>query len=492
MNMQKIEELVKLVDEVNGKGRFKPEQESLEQFRCPKWYRNDKFGIFIHWGVYSVPAFGTEWYPRFMYMKGTKEFEHHRKTYGDQKIFGYKDFIPMFKAEKFNPAVWADLIAESGAKFVVPVAEHHDGFQMYKSEISSLNSVELGPKRDIIGELSCEFAKRNLTLGVSSHRAEHNWFFSEGMKFDSDVRDAKNCDLYGVHDEFPGTMPITEHHLYQLNLPSVKAQKDWLARTVELVNNYKPSLIYFDWWINSLGYKDVLKKFVAYYYNKCDEWGIEGAINYKYQAMTPDTGIFDVERGQLAEIFPQFWQTDTATAKNSWGYTENNDFKNSNDLICDLVDVVSKNGALLLNIGPRPDGSITDEDQKLLRDIGRWLKVNGEAIYDSRPHITFGEGPTKVSDGAFTDTNRQAFTTSDIRFTTKENVIYAIVLGGNLDGVFKSHSLAKLSNNAPLAIKKVELLGYGEIEFQWTTDSLRCELPEQERSNTPYVIKVIS
>ena len=186
------------IDEVIARGRFKPDWASLQQHRTPQWFEDAKFGIFVHWGVYSVPSFGSEWYSRNMYIQGSKEFEHHVKTYGPQKEFGYKDFIPMFKAERFDPNAWADLFRQAGARYVVPVAEHHDGFQMYKSRLSHWNAVEMGPHRDVLGELSKAFNERGLVNGASSHRVEHWFFMGHGKEFDSDIHEPlKRGDFYG-------------------------------------------------------------------------------------------------------------------------------------------------------------------------------------------------------------------------------------------------------------------------------------------------------
>jgi len=482
------QQMRKTVDEVIARGPFDASDASLENYKCPAWYRNGKFGIFIHWGVYSVPAFGNEWYPRNMYVPETREFEHHVKTYGPQNKFGYKDFIPMFTAEKFDAAEWARLFRDAGARFAVPVAEHHDGFAMYPSALNPWNSAAMGPRRDVVGELAAAFAQHDITLGLSSHRAEHYWFFNEGMQFDSDVRDPQFASLYGMGGEMSaGHGP---HPSYHSNMPSAAVQEDWLVSTCEFVEKYRPRLVWFDWWINNIGYRKPLREFLAYYYNRCAEWGIGGAINYKYQALSPEMAVFDVERGQLDKIYPLFWQNDTAVAKNSWGFTHNQEYKEPVAIIADLIDVVSKNGALLLNIGPRPDGTIPEGDAHILREIGKWLAVNGEAIYNTRPHLAFGEGPTKVAEGAFTDTNRTAFTSGDIRFTRNEDTLYAIGLARDVEGLFRSYTLALNHNYAPHVIHSVELLGHGPLTFTRDADSLRVKLPAGEASTMPFVLKL--
>ncbi|HHU72222.1 MAG TPA: alpha-L-fucosidase, partial [Clostridiales bacterium] len=393
-----MKEYLRQIDKVIKEGRFKDNWDSLSQYRIPQWYKEMKFGIFIHWGIYSVPAFANEWYSRNMYIQGTKEFEHHVKTYGPHKEFGYKDYIPMFTADKFNPKEWADLFKEAGARYVIPVGEHHDGFQMYASDISHWNAAKMGPKRNILGELKEAIEGNGMIMGTSTHRAEHWFFMGHGKEFDSDIKEPlERGDFY-----WPAMKEYDHHDLYSPS-PSEEFLEDWLVRCCEIVDRYKPSIMYFDWWIEHNAFKPYLKKFAAYYYNRAEEWGREVAINYKHDAFQFGTAIVDIERGQFADSKPYYWQTDTAVARNSWCYTTTNDYKNANEIICQLVDIVSKNGTLLLNIGPKGDGTIPQEDKEILQTIGKWLKVNGEAIYGSKVWRQFGEGPTKVTEGQFSD-----------------------------------------------------------------------------------------
>ncbi|MDZ4716886.1 MAG: alpha-L-fucosidase, partial [Roseiflexaceae bacterium] len=425
------------VDQTIAAGPFKAEWESLKAYQVPAWYEDGKFGIFIHWGVYSVPAFGNEWYPRNMYRQGTPEFQHHVATYGPHAQFGYKDFIPQLTAANFDANSWAELFAKSGAKFVVPVAEHHDGFAMYDTALSEWNAMQMGPKRDILGELAAATRKHDMVFGLSSHRAEHWWFFNAGTQFDSDVRDPRNLGLYGPAQ----TEPSDLQSLNSAERPDQVFLDDWLARTCELIDKYQPQLIWFDWWIQHEAFEPSLCRFAAYYYNRGAEWGRGVAVNHKYKAFPEGAAVFDIERGQVSDIYPHFWQNDTSVAKNSWGYSKNQDYKTVDSLVDDLVDVVSKNGALLLNVGPRPDGTIPEEEQQMLLEIGEWLALNGEAIYGTRPWKVFGEGPTQVSEGAFTDTKRAPFTGQDIRFTAKGADFYATMLAWPGEQV-TIHSLA--------------------------------------------------
>ena len=467
--MSKLDKALKSIDATVENGPFAASWDSLQEYEIPKWYLDAKFGIFIHWGVYCVPAFGNEWYPRQMYQRGTPHYQHHVDTYGPHTEFGYKDFIAMLTAEKFDASEWAELFADAGAKFIVPVAEHHDGFAMYDCSFSDWTATKMGPKRDIIGELATAVRSKQMVFGLSSHRAEHFWFFDGGKTFASDVQDPANDGLYGPAQPHPD-----DHHDLAANPPTPDFLDDWLARTCELVDKYQPQLVWFDWWIGNNGFVSHLQRFTSYYYNCGAAWNKGVAINYKYEAFPKGTAVFDVERGQLSEIRPEFWQTDTSVSRNSWGYVTNHDYKPVSDIVHDLVDIVSKNGALLLNIGPRADGTIPEPEVEMLLEIGRWLKVNGEAIYGTRPWHVFGEGPTKVPTGAFTDTKRQAFTQEDIRFTTKGESLYATVLAWP-EGELTITSLADQT------IAGVALLGYdGTLTWSSDAEGLHIRMPAQK------------
>lgn len=465
-----MKEYLKKIDEVIKNGKYKDTWQSLQQYRVPEWYENAKFGIFIHWGVYSVPAFGSEWYSRNMYIQGSREYEHHIKTYGEHKDFGYKDFIPMFKAERFNADEWAELFKQAGAQYVMPVAEHHDGFQMYDSELSEWNAKNMGPKRDVLGEIFNACGTRGIESGASNHRVEHWFFMGHGQEFESDIKEPmKRGDFY-----WPA-MPEQNHHdLFSKPTPTDEYLEDWLCRCCEIVDKYRPKMIYFDWWIQHSSVKPYLRKFAAYYYNRAEEWGEGVVINYKHDAFAFGTAVVDIERGQFADSKPYIWQTDTAVAKNSWCYTEGNSYKTSTQIVCDLVDIVSKNGRLLLNIGPKADGTIPDEDKSILLEIGNWLKVNGEAIYGAKPWRTASEGPTKIVEGQFADAEAKQFTSEDIRFTVNNGCIYAICLNMKGKNSVRIRSLAETADaNKPDfsgIIEAVEVLGY-DNKPEWSRDS---------------------
>jgi alpha-L-fucosidase len=475
---KKVQEAVMRVDGVISRGPYSASWESLEKFEVPQWYEDAKFGIFIHWGVYCVPAFDNEWYPHSMYLKDSSVFKHHVETYGPQSKFGYKDFIPMFKAEKFDADRWAELFRKSGAKYVVPVAEHHDGFPMYASDLTEWCAASMGPKRDVVGELAAAVRKQGLHFGASSHRAEHWWFYNDGTTLDCDVNDPHYSGLYG-----PAQSEKAQ--------PNKAYLDNWLARAAEIVDKYHPEIIWFDWWIEQPAFKPYLEKFGAFYYNRAAEWKRAVAINYKNKAYPEHAAVLDIERGQLDTLRPIFWQTDTSVGEKSWGYVRDEKFRTPESLVVELVDIVSKNGCLLLNIGPKSDGTIPDEVQKILLDIGTWLSVNGEAIYNTRPWKVYGEGPTKVVGGSFKDTATNGYTAQDIRFTAKGDTLYAIALAWPEDGKLTIKSLAAASELTKREIKTVQMLGSkAKLRSTRTADGLTVELPNQTPVNYPFALEI--
>jgi alpha-L-fucosidase len=479
------------VDRGANDGRFRPDWNSLSQYQVPDWYRDAKFGIFIHWGVYSVPAFGSEWYPRQMYLAGSKENQHQVSTYGPLTKFGYKDFIPLFKAQHYDPQAWAHLFKESGARYVVPVFEHHDGFQMYDSNLSDWTAVKMGPRRDVVGDLEKATRAEGLYFGASSHRIEHDWFMDGGRSIPSDVNDPQYAAFYGpaqiqLEDKKGNGSNLEDNWTYV----SPAYGNDWLARDAEIVQKYHPDIIFFDWWIGQAYVRPYLAKFAAYYYNESSKRGPVGIITYKWVDMEKDSGVLDIERGQLDQALDRVWQTDTSVSNESWGYIEHDTFKTPAFIVHQLADVVSKNGNLLLNIGPRSDGTIPDEVQQVLLAVGGWLKVNGEAIYGTRPWTSFGEGPTKVAAGSFQDTKTQDYTAEDFRFTAKGNNLYAIELAwaSGKEAVIRSLAGGALKGKK---IQGIALLGSdAPLSYNLRADGLHIELPSKPSEDYAYAFRI--
>lgn len=463
------------VDRQGKAGPYYPDWETMH-IDIPQWYKDAKFGIFIHWGVFSVPASQNEWYPRNMYQQKDPAYAVHIKRFGRQDQFGYKDFIPRFKAEKWEPADWARLFKQAGARYVIPVAEHHDGFAMYASDLSDWTAAKMGPKRDVIGDLAQAVRAEGLRFGTSFHRAEHDWFFDGGRRFRSDVNDPKYASLYG-----PAHTWLSDPQQMLLNdwtYVSPQFADDWLARAAEIVEKYNPEVMYFDWWAGQPNYRRDMTRFAAFYYNYAAKHGIAGVINIKDYALNWNAGARDFERGLRSDIEARHFQTDTSISNWSWGYLEHDQFKSPEFIVDQLVDIVSKNGNLLLNLGPRPDGTIPDEVRNTLLAVGAWLKQNGEAIYDTVPWKVYGEGPTKVQPGFGHDVDTKPYTAEDFRFTQKGNTVYAIQMAWPSDGRAVIQALGSRQQGNGLEVTNVTLLGSdGKLEFHQTSEALEVQLP---------------
>ena len=480
------------IDRVIAQGKYKDDWNSLASRPMPKWYQEKRLGIFLHWGPFSVPAY-HDWYARMMYVEGSEEYEHHLKHWGKHKDFGYQDFVPMLTMEKFEPQEWVTLFREAGADYIVPVAEHHDGFQMYESDLSHWNAAEMGPHRDVMGDLLREAERSGMTPGASSHRVEHWWFMSNGKKFESDIPQEVERD----HLYWPAQPdPEDQHDLYGEPAPDDEFLTDWLLRCCEIVDRYRPSIFYFDWWIQHQAVKPYLKKFAAYYYNRSEEWG-GGIINYKHDAFPFGCAVPDIERGQFAQAKPFLWQSDTSVMRGSWCYSripERASYKEPREVIWDLADVVCKNGRLLLNFGPKPDGTLSDKDVEILRAMAAWMKVNDEAVHGTGLWRYAQEGPTEVQEGQFADGVSRNFTSEDIRFTCNGNAVYAIALVCPEDGIIRIKSMREAdASRLPLfngAVTDVKVLGCDQpVEWKRDHEALTVNMGDY-RSDMPVVVKI--
>ena len=372
---------------------------------------------------------------------------------------------------------------------MVPVAEHHDGFSMYDSGLSDWTVAKMGPHRDTTGDLAKAVRAAGLHFGLSSHRVEHNFFLGVGRAIVSDVNDPQYAGLYGPAHTWLNNKwgtPLDGDFTYV----SQAWADDWLARGAELVDKYHPDIVYFDWWIGQASIRPNLTRFAAFYYNSSLKYGDHmGVINYKDYAMHEHSGVLDVERGQLGDMRPLHWQTDTSVSNKSWGYIKDDTFKSPESIVDQLIDIVSKNGNLLLNIGPRSDGTIPDEVQRILLDSGAWLNVNGEAIYGTRPWRTYGEGPTKVTPGAFHDTDTLNYKPEDFRFTTKGDVVYAIGLAWPTNSEAVIRSLA--STLGSQQVQSVTLVGSdASLKYEQRADGLHVQLPAQPPAKYAYALRV--
>ena len=391
----------------------------------------------------------------------------------------------MFKAEKFDPKNWAEIFKESGARYVIPVAEHHDGFAMYNTSLSNWNAYKMGPKRDIIGELAKAIRAEGLIFGVSSHRAEHWWYMNTGRSINSDVNDPKYADFYGpatVMDPFDSKKKVPM---------SPEFMNDWLLRCCELVDKYHPQIFWFDWYIEQPELEPYRKTFAAYYYNHAMQWGKGVVINYKNDAFPDSVAIYDIERGssKATKKFP--WQTDTSVGKKSWGYIKDEENKSPQDLIDVLIDVVSKNGNLLLNIGPKSDGTIPQQQVDVLLAIGKWLNVNGDGIYSTRPWKVAEEGPTQSSGGSFAEFKGIQYTADDFRFTSKKDTVFAFCLAIPTKPKIVIKSLSLNANNGK-KIRNIYLLGSSQkLNWKQKQNELVIKTPQTMPCNNAIGFKVV-
>lgn len=482
--MTTIKEYLAKVDKVIEEGVYKDNWESLAKYPIPEWYKKAKFGAFIHWGAYAVPAYMNEWYPRFMYYKLHPIYWHHVKTYG--KDFQYRHFIEKFTAPRFNPKEWVSLFKEAGFRYIMPVGEHHDGFKMYDSDLTRWTTVKQAMGRDVLGELREECLKEGLEFATSSHRAEHYWFMNGGrtIGYQNDVTDPQYKDLYG--DAF---------NLYDKNdlrsmikaergiTPTAEWMEDWLASSAELIDKYRPSTLFFDWWISNHAFRPYVKKFLAYYFNRSLEWGKEVCVQYKADAIMYNVSIYDCERGQLPGVSPYIWQSETATARNSWCHCTTNRYKTPDEIARVFCDVISKNGNFVLNIGPKADGTICKEDTHILKELGKWTKKNADAIWGTGPYKFSGEGGGGKN-GSFKD--RPKYTKKDYRFTCKTGHVYVFAMMPNKKGVYKIESLRKGRDTSYCIFKNVRLLGYdNKVTFEQGDKYMLLKLDTPVQSAMP-------
>jgi alpha-L-fucosidase len=395
------------------KGPYNSGWESLKQHTAaPEWFRDAKFGI--------------EWYPRRMHFTDKPEYAHHVKTYGEPSEFGYHDFVPMFKCENFDADEWAQLFKKAGARFAGPVAEHHDGFSMWASRVNPWNVKDKGPHRDITGELEKAIRKQGMRFVTTFHHARnlqrHNL---PGKPYPS--RRHYWESHYPPLEGWPTSSKDPELRILYGNIPEDVFVENWKGKLFEVVDSYQPDLIWFDSWLNQMP-EDAVREFLAYYFNAAERWGREVVVTFKQEDLPQELAVLDLEKGRMNQLTEYTWLTDDTISNGSWCYTQDLDIKPLRRVLHVLIDIVSKNGQLLLNISPMADGTIPENQKQVLLGIGRWLDRYGESIYGTRPWLLFGEGPTQLEKGG-SFLKAVDYTPRDIRFTKKGSTIYAIALG---------------------------------------------------------------
>ena len=470
--------------------KFEPTFESLTKFECPAWFKDAKFGIWSHWGPQSVPMFG-DWYARSMYMQGSQQYLYHLRHYGHPSKFGYKDVCALWKAEKFEPDELMKLYYKAGARYFVGQAMHHDHFFNYPSKLNRFNSAQVGPNKDICGLWKTAAEKNNMPFGFTEHLgATFSWW-----------RVNKGSDSYGPYKGVPydGNDPAyRDFYLDNFEHPAApeapapwytsneKFRDYWLAVMDELIERYKPDLLYSDGslpfgehWHNAEGfspdaalYKWGLEAVSRLYNASIEKYGENRAV-YTQKSRAPEiysVGVLDIEKSQLPGINPSPWQTDTCIG--NWFYDAKQEFKKPAHIIEMLVDIISKNGTMLLNILQLPDGSIDDETVYILDELAKWFSVCGEGVYKTRPWRIYGEGDTQAVIEGFKE-EKTKWNSSDYRFTAKGGTLYAFVLNAPQNRVAVIKSLGEADK-----VKSVRLLGGGSAPFSQAYGVLTVKLPD--------------
>jgi alpha-L-fucosidase len=448
-------------------GPFAPTWESLQRnYRTPSWFEDARFGIFMHWGIFSVAAHHNEWYEKHMY---AAEAQWHTENFGPQEKVGYKDLIPKFTAAKWDPDEWAALFRKSGARIVMEMGEHHDNFALWDSDVTPFNAKKMGPRRDLVGELAVAVRRQGMRVAISNHGIENFTFIApthelhERLQAEGvDLFDPAWVQFYNVADRSDAAM--------------TRFLADWVNRNLELIDKYRPDMLWFDNGAN-LRVLDPLKLYIAaYYYNRARQWGKEVSLGTKFNAYAPsndDTkqigSILDFEKmgpRSPAEIRPGPWMVDDTIGAQSWGYIEGLRIASAESIVGKLIDTASKGGLYMLNISPMADGTIPQNQQDVLVKIGEWLATNGEAIYDTRPWSQFREGAW--------------------HFTSKGQAVYAIATawpGGEAVISALGYGAGKVS--------RVELLGHaGALTFSQDEQGLKVTLPAEHSAGMAWVLRI--
>jgi len=461
--------------------------ESLREYRCPDWFRDAKFGIYLHWGPYSVARQG-EWYARRLYEQGSKEYAHHLEKYGHPSEHGYVDFVSQWKAEHFDPDALLALFKRSGARYFCPCAVHHDNFDLWDSKYQPWNAVNKGPHKDLIGMWREATLKAGLRFGVTTHLSRSYSWLNVANQSDSEGP-LKGVPYDGAQGKGVGLYPPADgqstHPRAAVNPP--KSWRDlWARRVKQLIDDYHPDHLYFDCSIPFRGDDagstglDV----IAHFLNARSE-GVMCVKERPWQGLYAE-GIttVDYERGKASHVLEQPWQTDDSIG--SWGYNENTPYTTADAVVDKLIDIVSKNGNLLLNIPIQADGTLDAQATGILEDLGRWFQINGEGIYGTRPWYRYGEGKTEMPHR----TIESPFTPRDLRYTTNGEYLYAFVLAWPNKKPVVCELLAP-GNYRIGKIQSVELLGHvGPVQWQQTPDGLEVSFPKEKPCDFAYCLKI--
>lgn len=476
--------------------RFEETWESLSTIdREPEWYKDAKFGIYFHWGVYSVPAFDNEWYPRWMYVSGRdnwggRVFDHHQSTYGSLSEFNYHDFIPMFTAEHFDAKEWADLFKKTGARFAGPVAQHHDGFAMWASKVNPWNAKDMGPKKDILGDLFAELKKNDLkTIATFHHARLLQRYAQDTAAWAKNTPDPGWNSHYPYHPDYVTSTTDPKLRMLYGNIPVEEFHDYWLNQVNEVVDTYAPDIIWFDSWLDEIP-ENYRQKMVAHHFNTATSRGQAPIAAYKQEDLPANVGMLDIEQGGKTELSEDYWLTDITLSYGSWSYVTGQTYKPASLVIRNMIDVWSKRGVVLLNISPKADGTIPQEQRIVLEAIGKWMEKHEEAVYETRAYSIFGYGEAKFKKGEFGGQSATMdYNQNDIRFTISKDgknlYVYAL-------GLPEPNSKIEVRHVENSKIKKVSVVGSGK-DLKWSIAGgvLVLETPEASAMDeTATVFKV--
>ncbi len=520
-----------LVSERNEKmaqGKFEPTWESLKEYEVPEWFRNAKFGIWAHWGPQCVEGSG-DWMARSLYIEGSREYKYHVENYGHPSEFGFKDVLPLFKAEKWDPEALVAFYKKIGAQYFFALGNHHDNYDLWDSKYQKWNSMNIGPKKDILAGWAEAAKKNGLPFGISFH-ADHAWsWYEPSQRYD------RNGDKMGI--PYDGTLTKEDgkgkwwegydpQELYAQNhamsngswadgmihrqwawgngvcIPTEEYVTNFYERTVDAINRYNPDIIYFD--VTGVPFypiSDCGLKIATHFYNHnmaMNKGKLTGVMTGKIlNDVQRDALVWDVEKGAPNEIIEEPWQT--CTCIGGWHYNtsiyEKKRYKSAADVVKLLVDIVSKNGNMLLSVPLRADGTFDEKEEVILNEFGDWMAVNKESIIDTRPWTIFGEGPIanadiKINAQGFNEGAYTKATANEIRFNQTKKHLYATALSWPADKQVVIKSLAQGSTYFPGKISRVELLGYGKVPFKRTAEGLIITLPQEQVNKIAPVFKI--
>ncbi|MEM6885684.1 MAG: alpha-L-fucosidase [Verrucomicrobiota bacterium] len=476
---------------------YQPDWEDLSRHnQSPEWFSDAKLGIYFTWGPYTVPAFNSEWYPWFLYRpdhlrdeEADKVIAYHEENFGPRKEFGYHQFVPMFKAEKFDAQDWAKLFKETGARFAGPCAQHHDGFAMWKSKVNPWNAYDKGPKRDVTGELAGAVRAQGMRFITTFHHARNIQHYA-----DTPEKWGGFNSHFAYHPDFHTSSQDPVISKMYGNLSEQEFYEYWGDQLTEVVDQYSPDIVWFDSWVNLIP-ENYRQGFAVYYLNHAADRQQEVVIAFKQNDFPKSVGILDIEQGGKKDLSESVWLTDLTLSLKSWSYIQGQEYKTADLVVRNMIDVWSKNGIVLLNVSPKSDGVIPQEQRSVLKQIGAWIQKHEEAVYETRPFDFYGFGSAKAKDGKF---GGQSMTTEysaeDGRFMKSKDgkYLYLFMLGKpEVGSEIEIRGLAQHDYYPSQGVKRITVLGSGtEVEWRFALRNFILTVPDAPMDDIATVFKM--